>query len=417
MSRAAILLTTLIAVASAFPAAAQDGPVLRGHVVTADGAPAAGMRVRVRWQGPLDTVPRRDSAVVDSAGRFRMALPDTLPDTLTVVVDAADDAPRTHHPAVARVPRAQVRDREHGFVLAPREWIIPAGHYAGRRVPISPERARQPTCAGCSGFWIRMAGPRGGPGFQGWLSTRFPLRVAFERGGSVPIGAAPDSAAFWRAVAGVEGALGMDLFRPVPFAQTLPRHTEEDPDDVVLVRIDRTLTTGGLTTMVGSRGNVEYAGLALQRAGAVLERDGLELVQHELMHVLGLGHTCAWRSVLADVTRCPSRSAPAPTPEDVAYTQLLYRVREMQRGGTLRWGLDVAVDADRLPATEPAAGAADRGDPAVASSRSPRIGSGAAGRDGVAVEMRTTTLLHVTAAGTDSCNARRGHPSNGGTGR
>ena len=359
MSRAALLLTTLITIASALPAAAQEGPVLRGRVVTADGVPTAGMRVQARWQGPQDTVPRRDSATVDSAGRFRMPLPDSLPDTLTVIVDAADPALRTHHPALARVPRGQVRDREHGFILAPREWIVVAGHYAGRRVAVSPERARQPTCAGCSGFWIRMGGLRGGPGFQGWLSTRFPLRVAFERGASVPLGAAPDSAAFWRAAAGVEAALGMDLFRPVTFAQTLPRTMEDDPDDVVLVRIDRTLTTGGLTTMVGSRGNVQYAGLALQRASAVLERDGLDLVQHELMHVLGLGHTCAWRSVLADVTRCPGRSAPAPTPEDVAYTQLLYRVRELQRSGTLRWGLDVAMDADRMPETEAAAGGAD----------------------------------------------------------
>ncbi|HEX6908855.1 MAG TPA: carboxypeptidase-like regulatory domain-containing protein [Longimicrobium sp.] len=349
MSRAALLLSTLIATAPALPAAAQEGPVLRGRVVTADGAPAAGMRVHAGWQGSLDAQPRWDSATVDSAGRFRLPLPDSLPDSLTVVVDAADAALRAHHPAVARVPRAQVRDREHGFVLAPREWAIPAGFYAGRRVPISPDLARQPTCAGCSGFWIRMGGPRAGTGFQGWISSRFPLRVAFERGGSVPVGAAPDSAAFWRAAAGVEEALGQDLFRPVPFAATLPRDVEDDPDDVVLVRIDRTLSTGGLTTMVGSRGNVEYAGLALQRASAVLEQWGLELVQHELMHVLGLGHTCAWRSVLADVTRCPRMRAPSPTPQDVAYTQLLYRVRELQRGGTLRWGLDAATDAERLP--------------------------------------------------------------------
>lgn len=346
MSRAALHLLTLIAILSALPATAQDGPVLRGRVVTADGAAVAGMRVYARWQAPGDSMPRMDSVTVDSAGRYRLALPPELPDSLVVIVDAAPGTRRTYHPALARLARAEA-NREHGFVLAPREWIILAGHFAGQRVPVSPMAARQPTCPVCSGFWIRMAGPRSPAGFQGWPSSRFPLRVAFERAGSVPVGATPDSAAFWRAAAGVESALGVDLFRPVPYGATLPRHAEDDPDDVVLVRIDRAQSTAGFTTMVGSRGNVEYAGLALQRVGAALAPGGLELVQHELMHVLGLGHTCAWRSIVAESGRCPNMRATAPTPEDVAYTQLLYRVRDLQADGSLRWGLDAAVEGER----------------------------------------------------------------------
>ena len=201
-----------------------------------------------------------------------------------------------------------------------------------------------------------MAGPRNPAGFQGWPSSRFPLRVAFERAGSVPVGAAPDSAAFWHAASGVESALGMDVFRPVRFGQTLPQRLEEDPDDVVLVRVDRALSTPGLTTMVGSRGDVEYAGVALQRASAALAAGGTELVQHEMMHALGLGHTCAWRSILADTNRCPAMRAPTLTPEDVAYTQLLYRVRDLQRDGSMRWGLDAAVEGERWMAREPACG-------------------------------------------------------------
>lgn len=348
MSRAVRLFPTLIALfLVALPAIAQDGPALRGRVVTADGVPAAGFRVLVQWTNAGDSLPSASAAAVDSAGGYAVPLPARLPDSLTVIVDAADAAARTHHPALARIARAEAA-WEHGFVLAPREWLVPTGFYAGQRVAVSPMRARRPSCPGCTnGFWIRMAGTRNSVGFQGWLSSRFPLRVAFERGGSVPVGAVPDSAAFWRAAAGVEGALGMDVFRPVPFGQTLPRRIEEDPDDVVLVRIDRTLSTPGLTTMVGSRGNVEYAGVALQRASAVLAAGGTELVQHEMMHALGLGHTCAWRSVLADVYRCPDLRAPTLTPEDVAYTQLLYRVRELQRDGSLRWGLDAAIEGER----------------------------------------------------------------------
>ena len=189
-----------------------------------------------------------------------------------MVVDVADGTPRTHHPALARLARGEA-DREHGFVLAPRVWTIERGVLRGERVEISPALARRPACPGCSTFWVRMPGTPG-LGFQGWPASRFPLRVAFERGGSEPMGAAPDSAAFWRAAAGVESALGRDLFRAVPYAQTLSSFRNEDPVDVVLVRIDRSLTTAGLTTMVGTRGSIEYAGLALQRASAALAPGG-----------------------------------------------------------------------------------------------------------------------------------------------
>lgn len=352
MSRAAILLPTLIAMlCAAVSAPAQNGPTLRGRVVTADGAGTAGLRAYVRWQGARDSLPRTESAEVDSAGRFRIPLPAGLPDSLTVIVDAAEGTRRTYHPAVARIARGEA-GRVHGFVMVARVWTIPAGHYAGERVEISPVLARRPACAGCSSFWVRMPGASGPRGFQGWPAERFPLRVAFERAASEPAGTAPDSAAFWRAAARVEGALGRDLFRPARFAQTLPSLQSQEPDDLVLVRIDRSLGTAGLTTMVGSRGNVEYAALVLRRASAALEAGGLELVSHELMHVLGLGHTCAWRSVLAETGRCPGLRAEAPTREDVAYTQLLYHVRELQRDGSLRWGLDAAVEGERMLGAE-----------------------------------------------------------------
>lgn len=337
----------LMMLSAAAPAAAQDAPVLRGRVVAADTTLPAGLRAYLRWQTPGDTVRRADSAAVDSAGRFAIELPDSLPDSVTVLVDAADPARRTHHPALARMSREEA-GREHGFVLMPREWMITLGSYAGTRVPVSPERATRPACPGCSGFWVRMGGPRAPAGFQGWRVSNFPLRVAFDRAAGLPVGAAPDSAAFWRAARGVESALGMRVFRPATYAQTLAGFADEDhPDDVVLVRVDRALGTSGLTTTVGSRGSVEYAAVSLRTAGSVTAPEGGELVSHELMHALGMGHTCAWRSVLADVNRCPYQRAPEPTPEDVAYTQLLYRVRTLQQNGAFRWGLDAALEGER----------------------------------------------------------------------
>lgn len=347
MSAAArILPTALLLLAGAAAAPAQPPAEVRGRVLTADGAAPAGLRAYLRWRAPGDTALRVDSAAVDSAGAFTLRLPAELPDSVEVLVDAADAERRVYHPSLARMA-ADEAAREHGFVLAPRRWRIASGAHAGQVVEISPHRARTAACARCSAFWARMPGPRSPTRYQGWPSARFPLRVAFDRQNSVPAGASPDSAMFWRAAAGVEEALGMDAFRPAPYWRTLPRFEEEDPADVVLVRIDRALTTAGLTTVVGRGGNMEYAALSLQRAASVLEPRGEALVSHELMHALGVGHTCGWRSVVAEAASCPHMRASSPTPEDVAYLHLLYRVRDLQRSGAYRWGLDAAVAGER----------------------------------------------------------------------
>lgn len=353
-----ILLLALLPLAWAASAAAQQPAVLRGRVVTADGAAPANLRAWLRWRAPGDSLARMDSAVVDTAGRFEIAVPADLPDSVELIVDAADRERRVYHPSLARMAGAEAA-REHGIVLVPRAWAITRGRYAGETVQISPHRARTVACPRCSSFWARMPGQRTTViRYQGWPASRFPLRVAFDRAASVPAGAAPDSAAFWRAAADVEEALGMDVFRPAPYFRTVPRFDGDDPDDVVLVRIDRALSTAGLTTIVGRAGSVEYAALSVRRASSVLAGEDPGLVPHELMHALGLGHTCAWRSVLAESNTCPSMRAPTPTVEDVAYTHLLYRVRDLQRSGAFRWGIDAAVAGERvlvlgMPAGEP----------------------------------------------------------------
>ncbi|HEU0301492.1 MAG TPA: hypothetical protein VFR37_18680 [Longimicrobium sp.] len=330
------------------PAAAQEAGVLRGRVVTADGARTDSLRAFVRWRMRGDTAVRVDSAAVDSTGRFALPLAGEAGDSLELVVDAIDRGRRTHHPALVRIHRRETA-WEHGIVLVPRTWTIPAGRYAGERVSVRPHLARTPVCRRCSVFWVQMQLRANGPvRWQGWPLSRFPLRVGFDRQHSVPVGAAPDSAAFWWAVERVEDAFGTDLFRPVRYAQTLPRHPEDNPDDVVLVVIDPSLGIAGLTTVLGRTGTVEYATVSFQHRASLMGSVGPELVGHELMHVLGFGHTCSWRSLAADLQRCPQLRTTLPTPEDVAYAQLFYRVRDLQRASGARWGLEAAVAGERV---------------------------------------------------------------------
>lgn len=357
MSRAPRFLFVILTIILAIPAAAQEAAVLRGRVVTADGGRMDGLAAFVRWRaaGAL----RTDSAAVDPEGRFAVAVPADAGDSLELIVDAAERSRRAYHPALARLHRRDARAAQ-GIVLVPRTWTIAAGRYAGRTVDVSPHRARTPVCPRCSVFWVR-APPQGQDAvrWQGWPASRFPLRLGFDREHSVPVGAAPDSAAFWRGVDRVEDAFGMDLFRPVRYSQTLSTELDENgPDDVVLVVIDPSLPVAGLTMVLGRRGIVEYAAVSLQRRGVVRTDYGPELVGHELMHALGFGHTCSWRSVSADLQRCPDLRTPTPSPEDVAHAQVLYRVRELQRDPTLRWGLDAAVAGERvlvlgIPAEDP----------------------------------------------------------------
>ncbi|HEU4881054.1 MAG TPA: hypothetical protein VFT45_02380, partial [Longimicrobium sp.] len=354
-----IALALMLAAALAAPAQAQEPGVLRGRVVAADGARPDSLRAFVRWRAVGDTAVRMDSAAVDSAGRFALPIPAGAADSLQLIVDAADRTRRAYHPALARIHRREAQ-AEQGIVLVPRRWTLAGGRYAGQAVEISPHRARTPVCPRCSVFWVRMQSPgQEAVRFQGWPMSRFPLRVGFDRAHSMPVGAAPDSAAFWLGVDNVEDAFGMDLFRPVRSPQTLAQGIEGmSPTDVVLVLIDPSLPVAGLTMVLGPPGIVEYAAVSLQRRDVVRTTYGAELVAHEMMHALGFGHTCAWRSISADITRCPQLRTPVPSPEDVAHAQVLYRVRDLQRAGGLRWGLDAATAGERvlvlgIPADDP----------------------------------------------------------------
>ena len=81
------------------------------------------------------------------------------------------------------------------------------------------------------------------------------------------------------------------------------------------------------TSTVAQSGELVSALLTLQRPGLLSGELGSYLVQHELMHALGFGHTCAWHSVLAEAHHCPAMQATSVTPSDVAYLELLYALR------------------------------------------------------------------------------------------
>jgi hypothetical protein len=142
--------------------------------------------------------------------------------------------------------------------------------------------------------------------------------------------------------------LGSPVFRPVRYEETLAGEGEGEPEDVILVWVDPTLPYSGLGTAVSEGGKIVHGSVRLRRAGLASSSGSPELLTHELVHALGFGHTCSWRSVVADPMRCRSMRAPSLTPEDVAYMQLLRHVRELQQTHRARWGIETALAGERV---------------------------------------------------------------------
>ena len=318
---------------------------IHGRLWAADGGSTAGLRVTVSagaWT---------DSSAVDPAGRFRVPRPASLAgDSVRVVVDAPE---RVFHPSVATVPRAQWGE-EARIVVVPRRWAITSGTHAGDTVPVSMVRAFDPACRECAGgFYPRPASRSGARvgAVPAWRPGSFPLRVAFDHEYTTETITRRDSAAFWRDVGQLERDLGMHLFRPARFADTALM--DDGPDDVVLVWVESGMRVAGLGSVAYSGANINYGAVRIHAARSFTDPAAPGLVAHEMVHTLGVGHTCTWHSVMADVTRCPTRRASAPTAEDVAYIQLHLAMGSLQRAHRARWGFDAALRGEtelpRLP--------------------------------------------------------------------
>lgn len=336
LNRWMVALLLLLAMA---PAAGAQ--VIRGQVWAADGSSTAGLRVAVLGAAAAD------SAATDSAGRFVVPLTRVAGDDSVRLVVGAADAP--FHPSVAALRRSEWDD-EVRMILVPRRWTIAAGTHASESVEVSVVRGFVPTCDGCAaGFFSGSALTRAGTrttSVPAWRPGSFPLRVAFDHEYTSEAISARDSAAFWRDVAELEGELGMHLFRPARSVDTAPEG--DGPDDVVLVWVERGMRAAGLGSVAYmGGGDIGYGAVRLHDARSFITPSAPGLVPHEMIHTLGVGHTCAWYSVMADVTRCPGQRSPVPTALDIAYVQLHLAMGSLQRQHRARWGLDAALRGER----------------------------------------------------------------------
>jgi hypothetical protein len=286
---------------------------------------------------------------VGASGAFELRLATGAAPAAQLVVDAVDPSRRRYIPALANLDSLALAEGL-GIVLVPLEWEIPGGTFGGRIVGISVDDAYTPACPGCPSFY-RQGVPsalRGGAvNPESWRSSAFPIPVAFDREHSRSPITARDSVDFWDTVREMELAFGEPLFRPATHEETIPRDGE-DLGEVILVTIEPTLPAMGYGSSVSAEGTIFYGAVRLRRTALLRSPEGRRIVVHELMHALGLGHTCLWRSVMAQVPVCTRASSPTLTAQDVAYTQVLARVRHLQRTHGARAGIEAALAGERM---------------------------------------------------------------------
>ncbi|MFN2565523.1 MAG: Ig-like domain-containing protein [Gemmatimonadaceae bacterium] len=304
-------------------------PVVRGRLLALDGSTPAGMQVRFAARGFVD------SAIVGADGRFEFRPPSTYADTAELSIRAVAPQSTRYHPMLARLT-ARETGTELRAVVVPTTWTILSGSYGGATLDVSAEAALR-RWRGTAPF-ARSAAYEGRRTRRvvGWPPEAFPLPVAFVRERSTSSISPADSAAFWACVRRLEQQLGFTAFRPADTSAIGPGRLG------VEVVMDPRIPPAAVTwASWGPSGDLNDARVALRTPA---DFRNASLVAHEMLHALGFGHALEWRSVM---TRTASADVTSLTAEDVAYVQLIHRVRAAQAAFGAAIGFLEAAEGER----------------------------------------------------------------------
>lgn len=294
-------------------------PVARGKFVAFDGGAAPlPTEIALSAAGVRLTIP-----VLDGAFAARADVP--LDTEVDMTARAADS---TYHDIRIRFG-AQREMQNMTVALVPTAVTVDAGTFAGRRVPVDAAAAMR-RVGRSAPFWrlVPLSG-RGPRKLLGWRESDFPLHIAFDRARSADPITAEDSTRFWAIARDLERDLGRPLLAPAELA-------DSGRVNVVPVEIQPQESQAHTFVSWAQAGNATN-GVMLFRRAALL-RDS-HVVTHELVHLLGFGHSTEWSSV----SQPDGRTRPGLTVDDVAYIQLALRLRRLQEQTGARPGLPVSV--------------------------------------------------------------------------
>ncbi|MCG6989295.1 MAG: hypothetical protein LJF06_14100 [Gemmatimonadetes bacterium] len=383
----AIVLLVIVAVAVFTPSCAPGGlieapsgrggqymPVLRGQAYAVGGGDLSGLWAT--WHPAGDTVV--DSARVGTDGRFEIHT-TTPHGEGALLIDAPD--PRTFHPFLYPFDDDSLLDFT--VVMVPLKWTVRHGIYEGQVVETSLDLVMDDdTNRGLYTYWFAQGDPLSDPvryklDAMTWPLDRFPAKVAFDHRNGSPDMTPRDSTEIWSVLDRMEEIFGIDLFQPV-VADTAwwPKPVTYTAADLVpgVIRLDfgasgldwgaKPLSDNAPLTWSqalgdwasGSRFTSFEVWHTMLDGGDITIRSTLDSLQladgkvawqtvlmHEMLHVLGVGHTC----------RIPSPQGPCMrTAEvskyDVAYTELLREAMGVEEEHDTFLGIMPATIGERV---------------------------------------------------------------------
>lgn len=293
--------------------------VISGRFITADagGAGVGGReaRVEVRSAGRRDSIAVRD-------GRFTARFEVPLGESVTLYASPADSA---YHDVAVRIDDERELERL-VIALVPKSFRIDSGNHQGRVLPIHATDAMA-RVGGTAPFWRLVPYSGNGPRkLLGWRESDLPLRIAFARDRSREAITVADSVAFWEIARRMERDIGRALF--------VPADELSDTARLGFIRVEvRPQGAEGHTFVAwGQSGDASEGTLIFRRT--VILRDA-HVVTHELVHLLGFGHSGGWPTV----AQPSGGTQPGLTPQDVAYIQLAMKLRRLQETTGARPGL------------------------------------------------------------------------------
>jgi hypothetical protein len=230
-------------------------------------------------------------------------------------------------PSLSRVAQTSLPSAIH-VVPIPRIFRVSGGAFDGTDVALDLVAAVTPPTAACTpvstvncSSFIRSDR---GVAVQDWATRPVPL--VLDRVGSDVAITEADSIKIWEGVAALEAAVGQTLFVPAS-ASLFSFDAERRPLGAVAVALVTSLSVGTgntLSSINSTRAEYTRGRITLGAPfGAFTPRN---LVVHELMHTMGIGHTCAWPSPMGSYG-CPIVPL---TARDVAMIQLRQRVRSVE---------------------------------------------------------------------------------------
>lgn len=243
--------------------------------------------------------------------------------TLDLVVDVRQGQ-RTMYPAFRRLRAWELADPQL-LVMVPRTWTFTEGVFQGRTVPVdlTPALGTDPS------FYTTTGQSLAAKVWQFQVQTvtwdRLPLTLAVDQAGSTAQVWDIDVERYWRRINELEAVMGRDLFAPARSVATA--------DVVVAVRPGACGRATACANVISGDPYLEDGAQVFHQSVEQFREDR-GIVAHELSHVLGMGHTCRWTSVMyLGPEQCGGQGAPSPLPTetDVAYMQLALAVNSLQK--------------------------------------------------------------------------------------